>query len=311
VVGIIVDYLKSLAKEAEGMSVTLRRRAMILGALLAIALGALPVSSSATSPGRNGRIAVSGHGVIWTMLPDGSDVRQLTDAGFCPSYSASGQLIVFGSERSGDREVWVMRADGSEPRQVTDFGKNVDCSDISSSRPHVTVAVWGRHWGTADIHTSRLDGSEVRHLTRTPDWVDEDPAYSPNGEWIAWSRGSSDGAEQQILIMRADGTNKRRITPDKIYAYEPDWSPGGGRLLFRTNRGLATIRTDGTHVVRLPMEGDSPVWAPTGQSIAVAEDGGRCCDSVNVLALDGTHLPVENSIPANYIDSISWQPLPL
>ena len=205
----------------------------------------------------------------------------------------------------GDARGWQSTATGHR------YCKNVDCPDISSSRPQVTFAVYTPRWRTADIFTSKLDGTAVKHLTHTPDWVDRDPVFSPNGEWLAWSRRSTEGTKAQIMIMRADGTHKRRITPNSISAYQPDWSPGSGRLLFSTNRGLATIRTDGTRFVRWPIGGDSPAWAINGRRIAAVQDGGRCCDMVDVHALNGSLLPMEWSFPAEYISNISWQPLPL
>ena len=61
------------------------------------------------------------------QLKDGSNVRQLTDNAEldrCPHWSPDGKLIVFYSDRNGDREIYVMNADGSGVRQVTDAPGN-------------------------------------------------------------------------------------------------------------------------------------------------------------------------------------------
>ena len=65
------------------------------------------------------------------MLPDGTDVRQLTrnDASprvgliyamdWSPAWSPDGTHIAFSSGRDGDVEIYTMRADGTDVRQLT------------------------------------------------------------------------------------------------------------------------------------------------------------------------------------------------
>jgi len=74
----------------------------------------------ATFPGKNGRIAFVQDGEIFTMNPDGSDIRQLTHLGL--DISANWPFGLRTVERSSsanlrapDRkpEIWVMDADGS------------------------------------------------------------------------------------------------------------------------------------------------------------------------------------------------------
>src|ERR1700746_404402 len=59
---------------------------------------------------------------IYTARPDGSDLRQLTNA---PGYNAEstitrdGKKVVFTSTRNGDIDIYTMNADGSHVRQLT------------------------------------------------------------------------------------------------------------------------------------------------------------------------------------------------
>ena len=88
---------------------------------------ALPIVASATFPGRNGRIAFVQDNNIYTINPDGTDMRQLTtfdgSTGVAnwPSWSADGRSIVFNAFLAPDflGQVWVMNADGSNQHAVT------------------------------------------------------------------------------------------------------------------------------------------------------------------------------------------------
>src|SRR5881397_1892636 len=92
-----------------------------LPALTLIAFLILGVGrANATFPGKNGRIAFVQGPDIFTMNPDGSDVRQLTNLGpdsvaFWQSWSPDGKQIVFVEFRPPDfhGQLWLMNADGS------------------------------------------------------------------------------------------------------------------------------------------------------------------------------------------------------
>src|SRR5690242_10834136 len=74
----------------------------------------------ATFPGKNGRIAFVQDVDVYTMNPDGSDVRQLTSftdgsAAFWVNWSADSTQLVFTRFSPPDfvGQLWLMNADGS------------------------------------------------------------------------------------------------------------------------------------------------------------------------------------------------------
>ena len=66
-------------------------------------------------------IAFTGKGGIWTVAPDGEDLRNLCSRGADPSWSPAGDQIVYGdlSATENVMVLWIMNSDGSSARQVT------------------------------------------------------------------------------------------------------------------------------------------------------------------------------------------------
>src|SRR5438552_3993264 len=102
------------------------RRAPIALLALAAALTASFGGAHAAFPGRDGRIVYAGRvesdWEIYTMRPDGSSVRKLTNNlldDSAPVWSPNGHQIAFRSERSGNPEIYVMDANGRHVRRIT------------------------------------------------------------------------------------------------------------------------------------------------------------------------------------------------
>jgi Tol biopolymer transport system component len=57
---------------------------------------------------------------MYTIRPDGRDLRKAGGSGFEPAYSPDGRWIVFAAPESGYRDIYTMRADGVGLRKLTD-----------------------------------------------------------------------------------------------------------------------------------------------------------------------------------------------
>src|SRR6266550_8756712 len=100
----------------------------LAAALALAALAAVVGSARATYPGAtNGRIAfgirINGNTDVYSVRPDGQDLRRLTtDLGFdaCAAYSADGRRIAYCSGQGGGPvQVWTMKQNGTDKQQVT------------------------------------------------------------------------------------------------------------------------------------------------------------------------------------------------
>jgi TolB protein len=140
--------------------------------------------------------------------------------------------------------------------------------------------------GRPKIFTLDVANGQVRQLTSGTDWRDESPRWSPDGQWIAFTSNRAHyGAEPEggtpdldVYVMRADGTQVRRITTDAGNDHDPSWTPDGQALVFssdRASRGdLYRVRIADGHTDRLTTSfvgrAIMPAVSPDGRTVAFA-----------------------------------------
>jgi TolB protein len=219
-------------------------------------------AADATVPGDNGRIAYhlyfnakQTRGAIFTIDPDGSDRLQLTHpprgvATARPDWSPDGRWIVYVRVQF-DR---LHPHPGPDPR----------------------LRIW----------KMRSDGTRQQPVSDACDRTvgcryEDDPAWSPDGRWIAFTRLYEKDIHRgpEIMLMRTDGTHVHRVTnhaTDHLSDWEVQWSPSGNRLVFprwsehhQGYSALITVRPDGTGHRRITpwMDVQYPDWSPDGRWI--------------------------------------------
>jgi len=80
-----------------------------------------------------------------------------------------------------------------------------------------------------DIYVINADGTGLRHLVSGG----LDPALSPDGRWVAFTRW---GLDEGVYIINVDGSGERLVTPAR-QPKSPTWSPDGTRIAFNMQRG--------------------------------------------------------------------------
>jgi len=116
-----------------------------------------------------------------------------------------------------------------------------------------------------------------------------DPAFSRDGQWIAYSKGDD---IRELWRSRADGADPKQLTSDGLEGHLPAWSPDGKEIAFTGGKRsgptrIHLISPDGGDDPR-PLVPDNfwpldpqapdkwqgaPTWSPDGTRIAFGEDG--------------------------------------
>ncbi|HZD79312.1 MAG TPA: hypothetical protein VE646_04640, partial [Actinomycetota bacterium] len=154
--------------------------------------------------------------------------------------------------------------------------------------------------GQGDLFTLDPASRQEVALTNTADMQEMDPAWSPEGTRIAFTRRPKLQARPDLFVMNANGRGRVRLTATPVAERHPAWSPDGTTLVYaaRTSaRGptrLFRIRADGRGRVRLTFESsgsydDDPAWSPDGSRIAFSTNRDGGFPELYLMDPDGSH----------------------
>ena len=152
-------------------------------------------------------------------------------------------------------------------------------SEIAEARlsPSGARAVFEAH---GEILTVPGEKGDIRNLTNTPGTMERDPAWSPDGKWIAYF--SDESGEYQLFLKSPDGLGEpRKISlgnPPSFY-YQPVWSPDSKKIAFSDKRlnlwyvdaGKGEPVKVDTDTYDAPQRTLDPVWSPDSRWIAYSK----------------------------------------
>ena len=130
-----------------------------------------------------------------------------------------------------------------------------------------------------EIFSVPKENGDWRNISRTTSAADRYPAWSADGQKIAWF--SDVNGEYELMVANQDGlgTPKAYPIPNKKFYYYPSWSPDGKYIAFTDtdyniwNLELATGKASIVATDRLahPERTLQPVWSPDSKWIAYVQ----------------------------------------
>lgn len=180
-----------------------------------------------------------------------------------PNFSPDGKTIIFNSTRDmpdqdeiltftreSNVELYEMDIDGGNVKRVTNYFSWDTYPDISPSggkiafRRRTVDTVMGREIGNSEVFIANRDGSEAYNLSNHPAY-DGWPAWSPDGNKIAFASDRERKDNWQIYVINLDGSGLTRLTEFDAQGAEfakPQWSPDGKKIICtRTKDGNVEI----------------------------------------------------------------------
>lgn len=161
-----------------------------------------------------------------------------------PKWSPDGRKIAFMSNRDGNFEIYVMDAEGENTQRLTHNvyndqfpswspdGKRIAYSSNATAATYALPAL-------SAIFVMDADGKNSKRITNhsagsdrpSPYYNDSYPAWSPNGEKIAFLSDRANGW-REIYLMNPDGSDVTQITFHNTPHFNLAWTPDSARLTF-------------------------------------------------------------------------------
>jgi Tol biopolymer transport system component len=179
------------------------------------------------------------------MRADGSDRRTVITVDnevSAPSFSASGQRLLYTDWQGGGARVFSIRRDGSEKRRIAgDLDGSVmhAVASPNGNRYAFSFRPRGKEWSA--LFTMRTDGGGLRRLSPREGFV-EQPDWSPDGTRLLYTWMRPDFSKQHVMRVDRDGTHRRQLTSNSGYSENPAWSPDGRRIVYQHHDQTDTIR---------------------------------------------------------------------
>jgi len=224
--------------------------------------------------------------------PDGFDMANASAGPGGIVYDQMGDIFLFDLASSATHKVPITIS--AELPSVRPHFEHVEPSTIL----HAAISPTGKRVlleTRGEILSAPVDKGDVRNLTHSPGVADRDPAWSPDGKWVAWL--SDESGEYALYFRAPDGqgpTKKISLGDPPSYFYSPTWSPDSKKLLLHDKRlNLWLVDTD--HAASGPVKLDTgrydhdtfdESWSPDSRFIAYVKELENRYHAIFVYSMD-------------------------
>jgi tricorn protease len=248
---------------------------------------------------------------VWAYDLDTGTVTQRTffKEFDCKSLEGGGGLLIF--ENGG--YLYTLDAAGGDAKKLP-----VELAgDFSWARPHwedaseyiqsASLSPTGKRAvfeARGEVFTVPAKKGDIRNLTRSSGAADRIPAWSPDGQRIAWF--SDAGGEYRLVIADQYGNGQSSIVLEEpTFYYDLRWSPDSKKVSFGdTDRNLWVLDIDKEEAVLIANEGSThpdrliyPEWSPDSRWIAFSKRLANEFNTIFVYSLEtGESTPITDGM---------------
>jgi dipeptidyl aminopeptidase/acylaminoacyl peptidase len=193
-----------------------------------------------------------------------------------PAWSRDGSRIAFRSRAVGQGvHIWAVDPDGSNLVNLT-----ADDPDAAHASPAWSgrlvdgtyrIAYARAQGGSSQLWTMLPDGSGKRQVTSNVNYWDDEPAWSPDGRRLVFTRSGIAIFGDLYLVSSGGGEGSALIPwlPLPYGQFSPTWSPDGELIAFTSKHldgetyKVWTVRADGTRLAQRtfePGQHADPAW---------------------------------------------------
>jgi Tol biopolymer transport system component len=206
-----------------------------------------------------------GDGPVRTLLGT-SRTEQMADA------SPAGQQLVYVTDRRGVQEVWISSlAEGwerplftSENFQVDGVPAQLFLGPVFSPDGH-RVAVAAKAGSQIHIYTAFVSGGAPVRATSGGANLEDAPAWSPNGDWMAFTRVV--GNSLKLFKVRPGSGDPPVDLGTLDYNSVPAWSPAGEWIAMPGNGKLNLFSPDGKPSRTVAGDHGPVAWSRDGKTL--------------------------------------------
>ncbi len=207
---------------------------------------------------------------------DGADIRSASAGPGGIVYDRFGELFLYDTASGQTHSISVdVSADLPEVRpRLSPVDRDIQNFGIS---PTGLRAVFEAH---GDILTVPAKESSTRDITNTPGVMEREPAWSPDGQSIAYFSDESGQYALHISSQTGAGEVKKfPLAKETTYYFNPTWSPDSKLIAFHDNKMeiwlLDTVTHKATVIDKAVTEdGDyDAAWSPDSKWLAYTQSG--------------------------------------
>lgn len=213
-----------------------------------------------------------------------------------PAYCDATNKIAFSCQNEGMATTDIYMMNANQGRALSPITETSDAfEDSPSFNPDGTMLVYGK---VSYSYFKKSKSSDQVIVQHSEIWTKNlvtgentllaagaEPAFSPDGKKIAFTKYSTDAKSCSLWIMDADGSNAIQLTDAKRgFAHNPAWSPDGKELVFQAFRNdkkdydIYIVDVDGENLTQITTNKSwdgEPYWSNDGYIYFTSDRGNK------------------------------------